>query len=259
MNEYQIITKTKGFAREIFGKELNMPVKFSGKLTRVLGRFIYHTNGSSMELTFSKKLLNNYKEDTIDSVILHELCHWYQYENKLPYRDEDLEFKQLVKSVGGSLTREINIAGLVNAYKCNSCGKIHKSRKKLNLTITICRCGGRLTEVEKERVEDTFEREPGLKENELIINKYKVKQPIEIVACKVEDKKGNVSDLKSYQELISTKKITNKEMITFLKEALDLNDTNLIEIVKNSYPVIYHSSLKYIGKRRFEKLEKLSS
>ncbi len=257
MNEYQVIVKAKGFAKEIFGKELNIPITFSGRMTKAFGYFVYNSVNSSVRLQFSKKMLQSSNEDTIDSVILHELAHWYQFENKLPHQDSDFAFKKLVRSVGGSLTGDIKFSGSVNSYKCDNCGMVHTSRRAINTNKYTCKCGGELTKQDNVYIKDTFKRKPGLPENELIIDKYKIKSQIKIVACKVSNKDAEISNLKSYDELKSVKKVTNREMVIFIKEALESNNIDLLKEVKNDYLSIYNSSLKYIGKRRLKKINEL--
>ena len=78
--------KCREFVKEIWGAEFDLRIEISGKLTRSLGLFYHYKNNRLPSyLKFAKRLFNGeYCEATVDSVIKHELCHWYLYTNNLP-------------------------------------------------------------------------------------------------------------------------------------------------------------------------------
>ena len=79
LTKLDLINKTKGFAKEIMGMDFNIPINFSKKMTRTYGYF-QHKGNIPVQIKYSEDLLgDNFNESTVDSIILHELAHWYLF------------------------------------------------------------------------------------------------------------------------------------------------------------------------------------
>lgn len=131
---------TQDLAIKHFNTKLNIPVKENGRLTRALGRFraIGGKTPTPLDIELSSRLLQNFKDETIADVILHELCHWYLFINNQPNADGHPVFENLLKSVGAKSTGTLQPAGEVHELICSGCKKsVYKTlskRKAMNRT-----------------------------------------------------------------------------------------------------------------------------
>lgn len=271
MSEYQVINKCKVFAKEIFGKQLNIPVKFSGRMSSTYGYFQYaKSSHQSLNLTFSNKLLDGrFKEDTIDSVILHELCHWYLFEMNLPHQDGTITFESKIKEIGASSTRTIR-QPVLNLIKCECCGYTYKYSssttkytKKGSRYTSHC-CKAKLIDAGEQVQIDTYIRKPALDPKiEAIIQKYKIEKETEeeyrvfkkdiVIAATKENKYKNLDGLNKI--LVPGRNgITNQQIIPAIKFILSNGTKEDLLKLKEDYSKQFESSIKYLGKKEQNKL-----
>lgn len=153
-----ITEKANYYANELWGVNLNIPVKRNNRLSRSLGRYIWEDyKGLEIEIA-GKMFVNDYNELTVDGVIVHELCHWYCHLNKLDWDDSSVAFQDFVVKSGGILCKHIK--PVFNAYfgKCPVCNKEYRlygyKDGKIN-KYTGC-CGNKLVFSRVEKYEDIF-------------------------------------------------------------------------------------------------------
>jgi len=94
-----LLMKCRFYSKEIWGKE------YKGTLTFIendpcLGYFGIFANWKKTIEIDVRVLKHKYM---VDTVILHELCHWWCYINKLGWDDEDKDFLKECKKVGDKI------------------------------------------------------------------------------------------------------------------------------------------------------------
>lgn len=275
ITEKDIINKTKGFAKEIFKTEFNINISFSSRLTKTLAYFQYSiSTHTPLKIQYSTRLLgNDYKESTVDSIILHELTHWYLYINNKPHSDGDREFKKMATHVGASLTGTIKSVG--NEYEC-TCSKCKKlidtysekaanRYKKGGYISACCRSAIEIGNVPIKRY-DTFVK-PKAKEDwiEAVIEKYSISHKKDITIPEVKSKAATTISTTTtnkrvypgmtFEQIVKLKRVSNAQMIPSLKLAIDNNNISDINKLRETYTDIYNSSLKYLGKIYTQKLQ----
>ena len=91
-----------------------------------------------------------------------------------------------------------------------------------------------------------------------LINKDAIDEEIketETESPKVESKESVLSLDEILQK--GKKGITNRQMIPAIKKAIDENNTDILLLLKNSFPLVFGSSIKYIGHQRQNKLKEI--
>ena len=252
-------------------------------MTRALGYFQYAIKSKRpIKIQFSNRLINDgYSEQTIDSVILHELTHWYMYINEKPFDDSDREFKAQAIKVGASLTGTIPNFGVRYGIKFDCCNHLmgyYPEKQAIrysngNYHSSCCK-SGIILDKHPIKIEDKFKR-PRATEQwiEDVITKYSISNK-PVINIKV-SKPGEIKDIANvaniektasgknkypgmtFAQLSQLKKISNAQMIPSIKMAIDNNNIMDINKFKQNYPTIYNSSLKYLGKGYTTKLNKL--
>ena len=107
-------------------ESLGIPVKINGRLTKCLGRVIYRHKAYKVipkSIEFSKELVSgNYKVETVESVIKHEVTHLALMLKGMEFHDGSTTFEETVKKIGGTSTRTIKSLVKYHA-KCSCCGQ----------------------------------------------------------------------------------------------------------------------------------------
>ncbi len=169
MTVFQIRQRCKQIAEQFWGLNFDIPVEISKRMSSTMGQFTHIPSSKTspskaVKLTFSYDLLVNYKEDTIESVIAHEVCHWALFTLNQPNKDKHPYFESELKRVGGSTTRIIPHAGALHKVVCSGCGATmirgterqkNSYMKKVNYCVTKC-CGVKFQYAGMEMVEDTY-------------------------------------------------------------------------------------------------------
>jgi predicted SprT family Zn-dependent metalloprotease len=263
MNHTTIVNKVKTFAKEIWGLDFNTRIELSGKMTRLLGYVQY--NPSTHKPTLMKiatRLVNgDYKEETIDSVLLHETCHWALMMLDKPHSDGHPYFEAELRKIGASSTRTIKNAGENHTFKCTCCNTIitlparkannliPKLNAPYNYPVTKC-CRARLQYIGKTYIEDSYKNRVAsdAKAKEVVAAMSIAKPEIE----KVKTNKTSIVVPKG-----PNKKVTNNTLMEVVKRLIKENNLDGVKEVRNQYPQIFASSLKYLSKKEQEIISKL--
>lgn len=268
----QIKEKCRVWAKQIWDLEFNLPVEVSGRMTRALGYYKYRTFGFKVipvKLQFAKMLLDgSYKIDTVDSVILHELCHWALSQLGKPFSDGHPVFEAELRRIGASTTRTIQSAGELYEVKCSCCGDTAAKRRSEKLAMKLldgrytskC-CGARLTYAGKIVKEDTYVRKEAMcTEIESSIKTLQQKQghaipsPIQMP----EVKKPEVRTTLTINDIFDTnERMTNAKMEALLKDFIIKGEAEKIRILRDTYEVTFNRALRYLGSKRNEQIKKL--
>jgi SprT-like protein len=142
---------------------LKCDVLINNRLTSTYGRFVSMGN-EPLKIEISGRLLNNFKQETIKSIIKHEVCHYALFILKNPNKDGHSYFENELKRIGACSTRTITPAGYLHEFKCTKCNKIvgalkdTKARntiKNIHLCTSKC-CHKPIEYIGKIYIEDTY-------------------------------------------------------------------------------------------------------
>jgi SprT-like protein len=81
-----------------FGRPFAHRARFNGRLRSTGGR--YFTKSHDIEI--SRIQLETFGKEEVEKIIKHELCHYHLHLLKMGYKHRDMDFKSLLKQVGGS-------------------------------------------------------------------------------------------------------------------------------------------------------------
>ena len=271
----QLTNICKYYMFELWGERLEIPVEISGKLSKCFGYFQFMASSRTpLKLMFSKKLIENYKLSTIESVIKHELCHYHLFINNKPSNDGHPIFEAELIRVGGSSTQTITDAGQKHCCTCKKCGKrvglydTEKMAKKRVEQAYISRCcGSRLSYGGIINIEDnnksvkanikTKSLEEVIKMSEQEINNC-INGNIEVITNKIDkvEKINNNFNINDYVK-VTAKKPTQGNVYDTLVILIDKKDIDGINALLKLYNKHFINCLKYLSKKRTNYLSQL--
>lgn len=79
---------------------------------------------SYVELCIDRKMMEYYPQHCLEGLIKHELCHWALSLQGKPNNDDDAEFIEEMKRVGGLWPNDIPLIGFYPVAVCEKCGKV---------------------------------------------------------------------------------------------------------------------------------------
>lgn len=258
----------KEYAMEYWGMRLNVPVLENNRLTRSLGRMCWQRNNylnkyTPLKIDLSGRLLRNYSDETIISVIKHELCHWALLVQEKPFSDGHPVFERELQRVGASSSFTIQEAGNLHTVICKKCKKqAAKNESKNRLKKYILRsytsrcCGSTLEWGPTIFIEDRN----GEADNTQTRAVQRAQRQAAMSAATTirTEPKQDIKNSKLDDILIpGPRGVTNKQMIPAIKKAIDLNSKELIIELKNQYQSVLEGSYKYLGKAYQERYDSL--
>jgi SprT-like protein len=102
----QLFNYGKQYAKEFWDLELNIPIYINGRLTRLLGRFVYNRyDRTETRIELSKDLVDNFKDEDVLDVLKHELTHWALYKLGKPHNDGHTVFENELVRVGAKFVQ----------------------------------------------------------------------------------------------------------------------------------------------------------
>ncbi|MNV04252.1 hypothetical protein D3C71_945430 [compost metagenome] len=262
------------FATRYFEMKFNISVKINGRKNGSgLGAFRHKVKiKQSVRLEFSKRYVEQYCDENVIDVLLHELSHWYCYESDKPYKDGDSYFENQLRRVGATSTNVVLHAGDMYVLLCEKCnqkvGEVNSVRKLSKYIrgytkgkrrtvnhVTYC-CNAGFKQGGVYRVEDKYVANEKIKEAteiafKLILNQ-KQERTIVFETPKVE-RRIQVAMTQTTTvgtPLISSGKrgVTNAQMIPAIEQAVKDNDKKALIELQVAYPVVFESSRKYVKK-----------
>lgn len=254
MGERTVKAKVKQFAKEIWGLDCNLPVTFSARMTRALGYYHFRQSrydrmsgmlATPIKFQFSKHLINgNYSEETIDSVIKHELCHWKISLETIHFGDGDRAFENEIRRIGSHSTGVIQTSGTIYTCVCSCCGKIVVKKRTAKQAIKYATpkysskcCHAPLKYAGVKEIEDTN------------VTPIALDEKLRKTAC---NSSTTISSILKIEDIIkpeNNRKINNKQMIPAIKSAIQEKSHEKMQLLKKTYPDVFESSLKYIPEK----------
>lgn len=275
LNEKQLKVMAVNLAKQIWGVDYNLPIIVSKRMTSTLGYF-QHNNVKRnvaripIKIQISWYLVNgNYTYETVESVMKHELCHWYLFITNQNFSDSDFTFKRECLRIGSHLTHTIKSSGSMYIGVCSCCERIivkartsEKARKDCIKYRSKCH-KAKLIYRGLEVIEDNNSNHITRQTNVGTSKIDEMIAPIVTINFNKPELK-NTADTTFVTNIEITdlvkagpKGVTNFQMIPAMKLVLDENSKIKLAILKSSYPAVFESSLKYIGKKYTDKLNKL--
>lgn len=275
LSEKEVTNLTRSLAKEIWNISFDLPITFSGRMTSTLGYFQRKYDYISGEMKphkiqFSKHLINgNYKLETVESVIKHELTHWYIYTTiGEGYRDGEYEFEQELKRIGSHSTHTIKRSGNLYIGICEKCGKIVIKKRTEKSAINACNkyisgcCNKKIIYKGLLHIEDNTSTLPSsiqINSSEEILEE---KVPEEKVANEIKDEQINQQKNKSnldINEIVKPGKkgVTRTQVHPALVNAIDNKMEQVAKLIKESYPEYYSQCCKYLNKKRLTWLNEI--
>ena len=309
INEYGIKLMAKELAEKLWGVNIDIPVRISGRLTRALGHYKYKMFGDTIvpiEIKLAERLVSgDYNYSTIESVLKHELCHWYLSITGKKFGDYDKTFLDEIEKIGSTSTFTLEAGGNQYSVVCKKCGKVagktyneNKAKKWARDSRYSSRCCnsslalGETVYVEDRNAKYTKGIITSVKTLNILAGDGKIEKVAdiakaperninttilaakkEIINENKEDKKEVINEKKETKEEVinenkkdkkevanedkkttrktgRTQKMHNGIMIPLIKTAVDSDNKDDIQKLKEAHPEVFESSLKYIGNKR---------
>lgn len=135
----------KSVSEEDFGKPFRHTAVWNSRLRSTGGRF-FPKDG---HLDFNPKLYQEFGIEIFRKIVRHELCHYHLYYENKGYRHSDLDFKHLLKKVGGLRYAPQSQQERVtfHHYLCQNCGQVYQRKRRVDTRKYFCgKCRGKLIE-----------------------------------------------------------------------------------------------------------------
>ena len=146
MTEVNIQQLVEKLSLEKFKQPFLHKAYFNKRLKSTGGRYMLATH--NIELNY--KHYEQFGEQELIGIILHELCHYHLHIQGKGYKHRDKDFRELLKAVGAPrfcsvLPPENKRTIITHTYQCISCGLLYKRKKRINLNKYRCgKCKGTL-------------------------------------------------------------------------------------------------------------------
>lgn len=144
MTNAELQTLTERLSQQYFQRPFRHRVFFNSRLRTTGGR--YHLTDHHIDI--NPLMLEEFDQQTLEKVILHELCHYHLHLMGRGYRHRDRDFKELLKMVGGSRYAPPTSKATTRhhyryLYRCQGCGALLPRQRRFNTHRYHCaRCGG---------------------------------------------------------------------------------------------------------------------
>lgn len=143
VDEKKLEALAQKLSLHFWGKPCTIPVRWNGRLTKAMGRFVFAVKGDRKEakqIELSKHAVRFINEEIFIAVLLHELCHYHQFISNLPYEDGHPQFEQELKRVGAISTNTVQLPQKAYILYCQKCKERLGTRKRLNTSKFLSRC-----------------------------------------------------------------------------------------------------------------------
>lgn len=135
VRHYELVEVANKFLSENYNLNLNIPIEFNARMTRVLGRFIFKKVGHDnvpLKIEMSIDFMKSHPKENIFDVFKHELVHYALCVMKKPFNDGQAVFENELRRLDIKRTNSFKLAGDVHKYVCDNCGSEYTRKRKLN-------------------------------------------------------------------------------------------------------------------------------
>lgn len=126
-----------------WNKPCDIPVRWNGRLTKAMGRFIFSTQRktrSPIRIELSKHAVRFINHEIFIAVLLHELCHYHLFLAGKPFEDGHPAFEQELRRVGAISTNTVQLPQRGYHLYCDKCKAYLGTRKRMNTMRYLSGC-----------------------------------------------------------------------------------------------------------------------
>jgi SprT-like protein len=149
MTDQQLQAWVEQISLVCFNRPFSHQARFNRRLTSTGGRYFTKTH----DIEISQSQWDHFGSEEVERIIKHELCHYHLHILKMGFRHQDIDFKKLLKKVGGSrycqsLPRSEGKGPTYRyRYICKDCQLEYLRKRKLDSRKYACgKCNGQLKE-----------------------------------------------------------------------------------------------------------------
>lgn len=129
----------EAFLQKNFGRGLNIPIQFNGRLLTTMGRFRTQSN-EALDIEIAKFVIEHNADKLVLDVLYHECVHYALYEKDVPFTDEDQNFTDKCIELGVILTRTTIPVQMKHHYTCDCKTDFEfKFRTRVNARCKACK------------------------------------------------------------------------------------------------------------------------
>ncbi|WML50181.1 SprT family protein [Neobacillus sp. PS3-34] len=148
MENQELQRMVEEISEKDFGKPFMHKAIFNSRLRTTGGRYLLRSHN----IDINRKYLEQLGIQELIGIIKHELCHYHLHLEGRGYRHSDMEFKALLKKVGGprfcgKLPDEPKRRSFkkILLYKCSKCHLEYKRKRAIDTARYVCgKCRGKL-------------------------------------------------------------------------------------------------------------------
>ena len=275
LSHYQIEVMCKEIMEILWNETINIPIRFSNKMTRTLGELRTTHSFKPIDLIFSNKIINgDYKIETIEEILKHELCHYYICKIGGNFHDGSPQFENELKRIGAHSTKTIHLIGEIHIGVCSECGKVvvnGTERKVKNKCIPRYRSSCCKALINYKGVEyrndntkpsTNFQYTSNLAKKIAAMSKNELNN-IETIKkevkseIKIENKLENSNlDINSIVKP-GSKGVTRAQVHPAIISAIQENSKEKLMLIKETYTEHFNSAITYMSKKNQEYLKRL--
>ena len=151
MDDPELQKLTETLSLKYFHQPFRHRAVFNRRLKTTGGR--YHLDDHHIDI--NPLMLEEFDEETLKQVILHELCHYHLHLAGRGYQHRNRDFQELLRAVGGSRYAPVTSKARRQKrprylYQCQGCGALLPRVRRFNIMRYHCaQCGGRFRLVEE--------------------------------------------------------------------------------------------------------------
>jgi len=144
MTQTELQDLVERISKEYFTRSFKHEARFNSRLRTTGGRYLLATH----DIEINPLMLTEFDEENMIGVIKHELVHYHLHVSGLPYQHKDVQFKQLLKEVGGSRYAPTTSKKQANyIYECENGHQLMRQRRVDTKKYVCGRCRTKLHEV----------------------------------------------------------------------------------------------------------------
>lgn len=261
LNEIQLTSICRELMKEIWGDTLDIKIVLNGRLTRSLGRFVYMNNYAQripLKIEISKRLINGtYNPKTIESVLKHELCHYYLYKKGYKgFKDGNIQFEKEIKRIGSHSTGVIQRAGEYHECVCSICGAKVKNFTNKDKAIKFCESKRYISRCCKADIVysgiKVYEDKNVSNEKYSIIDKY-ISDSSRGINNNTNKNINRNSNL-NIDDIVVLKRrtVSQQNVWDAMLLAVEEKSPEKLILIKEHYPELFNKICLFIGKKRVE-------
>ncbi len=123
-DQEKLQTLANKLSQHFWQVDLQIPVVWNGRLTRAMGRFLFHQKGKKREplkIEMSKYAAQFIDREIFIAVLLHEMCHYHLFIQNQPFQDHHPVFEQELRRVGAISTNTVKLPTKAYRLTCTKC------------------------------------------------------------------------------------------------------------------------------------------